>query len=189
MGRRAIPSTTVVAAVRAHFGLTQQELADWLGVTVGFVSHLEAGRSACPTPAYNRLLPLALCLPPDPAPGAARPAPVPPPAPPVQPISERGEFEARLDYCRHHAARLCRAMRPFERQARAQARWQAALPTLLAAPPDSVAASPLDAPDRQWLLARAAPLSNDTVAEWHRLRLRAEALEYEAAALAALLAM
>ncbi len=62
-------------------------------------------------------------------------------------------------------------------------RWQAALPTLLAQAQDERA--------RTWLLRRqeqaAADLDADTAARYHLLRLRAEALEAEAAALAALL--
>ncbi len=184
MPRRSVPSATLSAAVRQYFGLQQDELAQLLGVTRGQLAHIEAGRRTLSAPLYDRLLPLARCLPPDPAPGAARPAPAPPPVPPPLPLTERAGLEARLDYCQYHAGRWRRALRPFEGRARAVARWQAALPALLAAHPDPVA----DAPARQWLLARAAPLSAAAVAEWHRLRLRAEALEAEAAALAACLA-
>jgi DNA-binding XRE family transcriptional regulator len=44
MGRRAIPSTTLVAVVRKHFGLTQTELGYLLRLTRGQVAHIEAGR-------------------------------------------------------------------------------------------------------------------------------------------------
>lgn len=58
------PSASLEAAVRAHFGLSQQQLARYLGVSVGFVSHLEAGRKQASEALALRLLPLARLLPP-----------------------------------------------------------------------------------------------------------------------------
>ncbi len=175
MGRRAIPSTTLAAAVRAYFGLTQQELAQWLQTTAGFISHLEAGRSALPPAVFDRLLPLARALPPTPA------TPVAAPTPAGQPF-DPDPLLARLDYCRHYAAKARRAARPYAQAAQAVARWQAAEAELLAAlPPDAATA-------RATVAHRAAPLPPADVAAWHLLRLRAEALDHEAAALAALLA-
>ncbi|MDB5270639.1 MAG: DNA-binding transcriptional regulator, XRE-family domain, partial [Hymenobacter sp.] len=64
MPRSAIPSTSAEAAVRAHFGLSQQELARYLGVSAGFITHLEAGRKATPAAQALRLTRLARLLPP-----------------------------------------------------------------------------------------------------------------------------
>jgi DNA-binding transcriptional regulator YiaG len=44
MGRPAIQSNTLIRAVRTHFGLTLETLAAYLRVSMGLVSHLEAGR-------------------------------------------------------------------------------------------------------------------------------------------------
>jgi transcriptional regulator with XRE-family HTH domain len=189
MGRPAIPSTTIPAAVRAYYSLKQEELAAWLGVTKAFVSHVEAGRKALPSAGLLRLTPLAQHLPAAPAPTAALARPQPTdPAPATFPAPEPGPLEARLDYCRYHAARLRRQLRPLEARARYVARWQAALPALLATlPPDAAADTPAEARRRRWIGERAAPLTAADAATWHLLRLRAEGLETEAAALAALL--
>ena len=64
MSRAPLPSASPEAAVRAHFGLSQQQLARYLGVSVGFVSHLEAGRKPQPLAVALRLLVLARLLPP-----------------------------------------------------------------------------------------------------------------------------
>ncbi len=201
MPRRArLPSaSTVFAAVRGHFGLTQPALAAYLGLTGAEVAHLESGRRAL-TPAVAEALVAHL------PPPTAAPAPVQPPVPPPRPADLAGParppLEARLDYCRHHARRLRRALRPLEAQAAFAAHWRAALPALLAAlPPAPDPAAP--APDpaapggwptyvawfrRRWLATRPTALPPDASARHHLLRLQAEGLETEAAALAALLA-
>lgn len=69
------------AAVRAHFGLSQQQLAAWLGVTVGFVGALDTGRAALPAARVPRLLVLARLLPPPL--GTGPPAPPPAEVPPI----------------------------------------------------------------------------------------------------------
>ena len=87
---------------------------------------------------------------------------------------------------------------------RPAARWQAALPDLLAALPPATRRIPdyltpeagaaalrawkLNVHPRLWLEQCATYLSPADIAAWHLLRVRAEALEGEAAALAALLA-
>jgi hypothetical protein len=90
---------------------------------------------------------------------------------------------ARRDYCQHHAARLRRELAALTQTLDYAHRWQAALPALLAVAPDERA--------RAWLLRRqeqaAADLGADTAARYHLLRLRAEALEAEAAGLTELL--
>ena len=177
MGRRAIPSTTVVRAVRQHFNLTLEELAGYLRVSMGLVSHLEAGRRSMSAELVQRLVPLLQALPAPEAPSdpddpAARLAP-----PAAAPLA------ARLDYCQHHARQLRRELAAITQKMEVARRWQQALPPLLA--------QAADAPARAWLLRRqeqaAADLNGDTAARYHLLRLRLAALEAEAAGLAALL--
>lgn len=192
-------SSSALADVRRHFGLSQQELAGWLGVSEAQAGHLETGRRALAGDAAEALAPLVAHLP---LPGAAlatgtlrlASAVGPPPlalAPP-----DAAPLAARLDYCQHHAHRLRRQLRPLEAQAAVCARWAAALPTLRAALPPSPAAAPDPATAwpawltwhrHLWLDQRPLALPPDLSARYHLLRLQAEALEAEAAALAALL--
>ena len=174
MPRKSIPSTSLVQAVRRHFGLHQFELAAYLGVGRAMVGHLEAGRRPLPTPVLLRLAPLASLLPPaETIAEAAKPELLPPAAAPLA---------ARLDQCQHEAAHLRRTLSRMSQQLEHARRWQQALPALLAA---------ADERARPWLLRRqeqaTADLDAEASAGYHLLRLRAEALEAEAAALAALL--
>ncbi|MBO0356497.1 hypothetical protein J0X19_00940 [Hymenobacter sp. BT186] len=190
MPRRAIPSTTLVAAVRKYFGLVQHELAAYLGVSPELVKHIEAGRRTLTGPVLLRLNSLAQLLPPDaPAQPAAPEPDMPPPGAPAP-----GPLEARLDYCQHHAGKLRRELRTLAAGQAQARRWQAVLPGLLRAPalPEVLLPAPDAHRARQWLLARqqqatAILTDADTVARYHLLRLRADALETEAAALAELL--
>lgn len=176
MGRRAIPSATLAAAVRKHFGFTQTELGRLLGISFGFVSQLEAGRRSLPVSVFDRLLPLGQCL------SSWTPAAVAPTAEWLAlPAPDRAPLEARLDYCQHHAARLRRQLRAYEQQARYAARRQAALPALLAMAPDDAT--------RAWLTTCAAPPTPTDAAQAHLLRIRADALTAEAVAIGALLAL
>ena len=200
MPRPAAVPDTVAAAVRDYFALTQQELAAWLGVSEAQAGHLDTGRRGLSPAVAEALAPLVAALPPPTAPaaGALRLASVAGAAPPALAPPEAAPLAARLDYCRHHAARLRRQLRPLLAQATVAARWAAALPALRAAlPPDP---GPAAAPDpatawpawlawhrHRWLAQRPTALPPAASARYHLLRLRAEALEAEAAALAALL--
>ena len=168
MPRKSFPSATLMQAVRHYFGLEQQELARYLGVTRAQVAHIESGRRALSSALLLRLNPLALHLPPD---AETAPAPVeelPPSAPPP----ETGELDWRRRQCLHRAARLRRELAALLQQVAYAERW--------AALPAGIGAS---------VPGKATALSPADVARYHLLRLRAEALETEAAALAALLAM
>ncbi|WP_400193945.1 hypothetical protein [Hymenobacter sp. B81] len=166
----------------------------WLGLTKAHVSHLSTGRRSLSPAAAQALAPLLRQLP---LPGSEGDTPgLPPPlalAPP-----EADPLDARLRYCQYHARRLRRQLEPLEAQATAAARWVAALPAIRAAlPPDpGPAAEPDSALDwpawhnwfrHRWLERRSAALPPVLSAQYHLLRLRAEALETEAAALRALL--
>lgn len=178
MGRRAIPSNTLAAALREQLGLTQAELGDFLGLTRGQVAHVEAGRHLFAPASELLLLRLLHALPAPDTPAA------PPEADPTAHLAppDAAPLAARLDYCQHHAARLRRELKALETQLEYARRWQQALPALLAG---------ADERARPWLLRRqaqaTADLDGETAARYHLLRLRAEALETEAIALGKLL--
>jgi len=65
MSRRARVSTHLTARVRAWFGLTQTELALYLGVSPMQVSHLDGGSRALSAEVRTALLPLVQQLPPE----------------------------------------------------------------------------------------------------------------------------
>ena len=163
MPRKSIPSTTLMQAVRRHFGLHQRELAQFLGVSEAMIGHIEAGRKVLPGALLLRLTPLALHLPPD---AGAAPAPAET-LPPGAPLPAPAELDWRRRQCRHRAARLRRELTGLLQRATHAARWAAAQPE---AAPHAAALTPAD------------------VARCHLLRLQADALETEAAALGALLA-
>ena len=178
MSRFTRPATdpyTALAAVRQHFGLSQQDMAGWLGVSPAQASHLETGRRALPPEAAEALAPLLRQVPAPSAPAAPalRLASVAPAAPTLALAPpEAAPLEARLDYCQHHARRLRRLMRPLEAEAALAAHWAAALPTLRAAlPPDP---GPSHEPD--------AATNWPAWLAWHRHRWLAQrptALQYQ----------
>jgi DNA-binding XRE family transcriptional regulator len=201
MPRHPASLDTVAAAVRQHFGLGQAELAQWLGMSAASAGHIETGLRSLSPAAAEALAPLVAQLP---APGAAAPVLRLASAGPAAPTLALGQpdaepLAARLDYCQHHARRLRRALAPLEAQAATAARWAAALPALRAAlPPDPGPAHEPDAATawpawltwhrHRWLAQRPTALPPDLSARYHLLRLQAEVLDAEAAALAALLA-
>ncbi len=199
MPNPSLYSDSVVAAVRAHFGLSQQDVAGWLGVSEVKVSHLEAGRRCINEATAEALAPLLRHLPPPgPAPATLRLASAAVSVAQAFAPPEPAPLEARIDYCQHTARRLRRLLRPLEAQATVAARWAAALPTLRAAlPPDpGPKAEPDAAADwpawlgwfrHRWLDLRPTALRPDLSARYHLLRLQAEALEAEAAGLTDLL--
>jgi len=149
MPRRAWISTSPAAQVRAWFGLRQDELALYLGVSPGMVRHLESGRRALSADVLAALLPLVQHLPSEaellaalaaassaPAGIAAAPAPPSPPAlAPGSPPPQAAALTLRRRACLLHAARLRTQAEALAYQATVAARWAAALPTLLAALP------------------------------------------------------
>ena len=207
MARRAALSTSLVARVRAWFGLAQADLALYLGISPSLVRSLETNRRALTPAVRTALLPLLLQLPPPetlavPALGA--------PLPPDTPTPDAADLDLRRRECLHRAARLLAQAEALAAQAHVASRWAAALPAL--SPPQTPAASaaddtpaaqalaaalaqaadPLDparARDhvrwlRGWLAARARPLPPAEATRYHRLRAQAAGLLAEAAALA-----
>ncbi|PJJ53028.1 helix-turn-helix domain-containing protein [Hymenobacter chitinivorans] len=191
MPRPANHSSSLFAQVRAYFGLTQHQLAEFLGVPGSQVSHLEAGRRRPSLALLDALAPLTQQMPDEPAPAPAVP----------EGQLAAGPLQERLRYCRWRATNLRYEMLPLEARAAVAARWARALPALLAPLPKADALAPpvLDATpagqaayrqwfQRCWLDTRPTALDPEALAQWHLLRLRAEALETEAAALEKLLA-
>lgn len=208
MSRRARTSTHLTARVRAWFGLTQTELALYLGVSPMQVSHLDGGSRALSPEVLAALLPLVQQLPPEAALLAAlAPAPAAAPGPPATPPPalalgtpppEAAALDLRRRECLLQAARLRTQAEALAQQATVAARWAAALPALLAAvptlaPPPAAAATAPTGPGpaadratwlRAWLARRAQPLPAEAATRYYLLLARATAHAAEAAALA-----
>nr|WP_230687455.1 helix-turn-helix transcriptional regulator [Hymenobacter ruricola] len=180
-----------MAVLRQYLGIPQQELADFLGISRSLLANIEANRRPLSPAVYERAAPL-LALVPEDARRAVLGIPQPPPALPAAPTAK--PLEARRDYCVWKARNLRYELQALHQRAAVGLRWQTALPALLAALPP---AAPEPAPPGDWSrftypreLAElwATAFTPDDAARHHLLRLQAEALETEAAALAALLA-
>ena len=187
MPRRALPSTRLAARVRAWFGLTQDELALYLGVSPALVRHLESGRRALSTGVQPALLTLFVQLPVV-ADGSPRPAAAPTKLSPGTLPPDLSELDFRRRVCLQQVARLSAQAEPLAQQARVAERWMQALPALLAATPALAETADRTAWRIGWLHRRARPLPAEAATRWHLLQARIVALRAEAEALAAMLA-
>lgn len=184
--RRSIPIDTPVGAVRQYFGLTQQQLAMFLDISKAFICHLETGRRDLSQALRLRLLTLSRHLPP----AATIGPPGDEPLPATAPAPAAGSLEHRRKECLAKAAALRLELMPLTARAVYASRWQQVLPAILAehalltAPAEQGWAGVL----RPWLEGFARRFRPADTARHHLLRLQAEALETEAAALAELLA-
>ncbi|WP_046243482.1 helix-turn-helix domain-containing protein [Hymenobacter terrenus] len=197
MARPSRPATSYEAIIRAHFGLSIQQLARWLGVSVGFIGHLEAGRKSLSLPLAERLLPLGQLLPPlGPAPPASPPLPaplveLPPTTTAAIPASLDPEpLRRRVRACRLQALVLGQRLAKLHATAAALARRRWGLAQLTAAPPPP---DPAEAARyARWLtelaedLALADPQPVAAATQRVLLAVRVGALQAEAAALAGL---
>jgi len=187
MPRRAPDSQNLIARLRAWFGLRQEDVAFYAGVSPELVQAAERGRRSLTRNLLLGLLPLLQQLPPPPEP------PVPaPPAPPTLAPGTSAPDAATLDFrrrvCRQQAGRLRTQAGKLAARALVAEHWAQALPALLAAYPAPV--NPTD-PDDTLLHAgiirrlhhHARPLPAEDVTRWHLLQARIVALEAEAAAL------
>ncbi|MBO2010939.1 helix-turn-helix domain-containing protein [Hymenobacter negativus] len=183
MGRSTKFLHSLLAQVRAYYGLRQQELAALLGVGESLVGHLEAGRRALTLAVLDRLAPFTRQM-------VEETGPLPT-APPLG-VFDHGPLEARRVACLHEAANLRWAVRGLPAQAAVAARWVQALPGLLAAlpPPPPADEAPATAEAvrlryaHAWLALRPQALPPEELARWYLAGARATALEAEAAALA-----
>ncbi|GAA4356794.1 hypothetical protein GCM10023185_20940 [Hymenobacter saemangeumensis] len=185
MPRRAAPSTHLLARIRAWFGLTQAELALYLGVSPELVNAVEAGRRALTSALLAALLPLTSQLPaaagPEEASDAAgeNPSQLPPDA---------AELDFRRRVCQQQAARIGQELAALATQARVARHWAQALPVLqqaVAAPSVPTAeAAERAAWLRDWLGRRARPLPPTVATRQRLLQARLAGLQAELAALA-----
>lgn len=188
MARFAVPSNALVAVVRRYFGISQADMAGFLGISQGQLANIEAGRRGLSADARLRLDPLAALLPASLPPTEPLAEPLPLPVAPTAP-----PLEARHRYCVWKARNLRYELQGLLPRVEVARRWQTALPALLAA---LSPAAPEPAAPGEWsrltypreLAALwATAFTPDDAARHHLLRLQAEALETEAAALAVLL--
>jgi transcriptional regulator with XRE-family HTH domain len=165
-------SDSILRAIRNHFGLSQAELADYLGIDRSLLTHVEADRRSLPLAATWRLLPVLGLLPPPHGTASADPLP---PDPAEATAATLDGLQWRLRTCRHVAGNLAFAL---ERQLpRLQAaRHRRALPGRLAALPPR---APLPGfpdepatPDLAW----AARMAENAVADLARFGVQARAL-------------
>lgn len=198
MPRPANYSSSFEAAIRRHFGLSMQQLARYLGVSVGFVSHLEAGRKQLPLALADRLIHLSRLLPPplgqgppaallpDPWVTVALSAGLLPPAA-TEPLDPE-PLRRRLRDCRLQALVLSQRLAALHARAAALARRRQGLAQLRAA---ALPATPLEAAHyTRWLaelaedLALADPRPAAAATQRLLLAVRVGALQAEAEALA-----
>ncbi|MBC7446753.1 MAG: helix-turn-helix domain-containing protein [Hymenobacteraceae bacterium] len=170
MPQRAQYSTTSAAAVRAYLGITQDELAAYLGVSRSQVAHAEAGRRQLATGPRTRLLRLFLVVPQPWGAGPpetpvidarllrpAGPLPVAAPAGASEPLADSKLVRRRWRRCEYLAMRLRRALADRHAHRTTYLR-RARVLTVLA---DPAAALPDDNPARTerwgaWLAADSA---------------------------------
>ncbi|GAA4350419.1 hypothetical protein GCM10023185_08090 [Hymenobacter saemangeumensis] len=200
MGRPCYPSPTLAAAVRAHFGLNQDELARFVGVSRAQLANVEAGRRELAEAPRYRLWVLARQLPPPDGLGPAAPDFAARHDSPLLSAADTQLLQKRLDHCRYLLTKARYELGQEDDPARhaARRRWAVAvLRPALAALPDAASAArwpgatPNPPADLHWLAglethtqAAPPPLSPGQ----HVLaQARLHALEAEAAALQAAL--
>ncbi|UOQ73553.1 helix-turn-helix domain-containing protein [Hymenobacter cellulosilyticus] len=191
MGPHPLLST---AAVRAHFSLTQKELARFLGITKAQVNNVEKGRSSFSAAVERRLRLLTRWLPQNQA--QPLPAPVVGEAPG---LLDPGPLQDRLERCRHLARGARYELEELGRRIEAGRRRKQALeelgtiltpaPALPAAlPPDPASDPERDAAWLERLRADTACAPNPPgAAEVALLRVRLATLEFEVGQLEQLL--
>lgn len=194
----ARPAATAEALVRAHFGLTQPELARYLGVSAAVLAHYETGRRLAPAAALVRLTRLARLLPPPEGTGPAEAlapeaTPANPAALPAGTPLAPAPLHNRWRDCRLQALLLTQQLQRLQRRAAVldrRRRGLAQLQAALTADPDPAEAARLAG----WLAEVAEDLAaadcNPAAAASDQvlLAVRIAALTTEADALGRLLA-
>lgn len=128
-----LPSNSLSAAVRAHFGLTQAELGRYLGVRREQVAFVEGGQRTFSVVAERRLRPLVLLLPGVLVAEAATPPVAASPEPAEAP--DTPALRKRLRRCRHEAAQLRYELENHAARAQVRAQRQRGLAQLRVALP------------------------------------------------------
>lgn len=166
-------SDSILRIVRTHFGFSQADLADYLGIDRSLLAHVEADRRPLPMVATWRLLPLLGLMPPPHGTGPAAPVAPDPAEATAQTLDA---LQWRLKVCRHEAENLASALERQLPQLHA-ARHRRALPGQLAAlPPRApLAALPHEpaTPDLAW----AARMAENAVDDLARFGVQARALQ------------
>ncbi|MCR5887796.1 hypothetical protein LRS06_08395 [Hymenobacter sp. J193] len=196
---------SLTAAVRAHFGFSTRQLARYMNVSIGFVSHLEAGRKGLPPALAPRLLLLSHLLPPPLGQGPTeapepllydpyRPLPLPEvlgSEQPEAPVPAPELLGRRLRDCQLRLLTYGQQLARVQASANALARRRRGIAQLQAAAPPT---EPMEAAHyARWLgelatdLAQADPDPAGAAAARHLLAARVAGLRAEVAALAALL--
>lgn len=165
-------SDSTLRAVRAHFGLRQADLAQYLGVDRSLLTHIEADRRPLPLLATWRLLPLLSVMPP---PHGSAPAEPLPPDPAEATATTLDALQWRLKICRYEANKLAFVL---ERQLpRLQAaRYRRALPARLAVLPPRAPLPGLPGEPATPNLAWAARMAENAVPDLARFGVQARAL-------------
>ncbi|MBX0291493.1 helix-turn-helix transcriptional regulator [Hymenobacter sp. HSC-4F20] len=182
MARRAAASTNVLARIRAWFGLSQDELGLYLGVSPALIRGIESSRRTLSQQVTAGTLALARYLP---TPVTLVEAPLPTALPAGTPPPDAAALDGRRRVCLQRAARLREEAEQLTRQAHYAHRWAQALPGLL--PPADTPPTDRTTWLTDWLQRRARPLSAEEATRWHLLHAQARALEAEATTLASLL--
>lgn len=208
MPRRSYSAHSLPATIRAHFGLTQAELARFVGVSREQLANAEAGRRALSDGPEHRLWVLARQLPPPSGKGPKAPvfatgAAEADLAPDLPGVLDPNPLRSRLRRCRFYAvkARYELDQRGQWAQSYARRRWavevlRPALTTPEVAPagtlPSWFGATPDPAADLHWLEGLVIHLAATTVpltpTQRALLLARLRALDAEIAALEEILA-
>jgi transcriptional regulator with XRE-family HTH domain len=184
MARPITYAASRIGRVARHLGLSMADVAALLGISPAQATQIAAGTRTLTREVGQRLDPFLDMLDNAPAATAASEAPTGP--------FEAAPLQHRRAACLHEAANLRWRCRPLAAQAQVAAHWAAARPALLVAlPPPPAEPTTHEAVRLRYVHARLAlapdALPPAEVAAWHLLRLRADALEAEAAALTTLL--
>jgi hypothetical protein len=147
-------------AIRAHFALTQTELAAWLGLGRSMLAMVETGQEQLPRHAWPWLRPWQAAL------AAALAEEPPAPLPPLPPLPTTGPAAvwARLAECHYQAQRLGQQLARLQAAHRTAARRLAAGPLLLASLPAPTPAEPEALARRRRWLARLLEAATDALA-------------------------
>jgi DNA-binding XRE family transcriptional regulator len=179
---KRIPSTTLSAQVRAYFGLSQDDLGQYAGVSRSMVVQAETRRCDYSPGSWLRLLPLVMELPTGSGPGeeALEAAAAP----------DADLLRHHLRTCEHKAGLLRLTLEKLELPRQHAQRWQRVLPLLLAdLPADPATDDRYQQRRRRWLAYHTANMADvlrarpSTELQQLALRLRLRLLETEATTL------
>ena len=136
----AATARSLLAAVRAHFGLRQATLAAYLGISPSLVAMADVNCRELPTAALQRLAPLGQALPPPwsnglPTPSAPAPPVLPAPLPALSDPPAPTPLRHRLLGCESALLRATHALALAEHRAAQARRLLAVLPALAATLP------------------------------------------------------